>query len=215
MTPHPDVSARHLLPACSTSHASRPTVSPTIGAPVEAIPQSGCPIERAQSRRSLRLRSFCFGRRLFAMPHTHEVDPRRRIAISGAIAALGGLTLLPSRAAPAASRALAVPERTGGMALDQALALRRSVRSYVAQPLALAAVSQLLWAARGRPMPGVNAPPLPPARSIRSNSTCSRHGWQVWPQECIATCRQRTRFSRQSQRRRRRLCSRRRWANRP
>lgn len=83
------------------------------------------------------------------MPHTHEVDPRRRIAISGAIAALGGLTLLPSRAAPAASRALAVPERTGGMALDQALALRRSVRSYVAQPLALAAVSQLLWAAQG------------------------------------------------------------------
>jgi SagB-type dehydrogenase family enzyme len=35
------------------------------------------------------------------------------------------------------------------MALDQALALRRSVRSYGAQPLALAAVSQLLWAAQG------------------------------------------------------------------
>ncbi len=83
------------------------------------------------------------------MPCDHEVDARRRIAISGALAALGGLNLLPFRAAPAASRALAPPERTGGMALDRALALRRSVRSYAAQPLALAAVSQPLWAAQG------------------------------------------------------------------
>ena len=83
------------------------------------------------------------------MPRAHEVDVRRRTAISGAIAALGGLALLPSRAAPAASRALAAPDRTGGMAPDQALALQRSVRSYGAQPLALAPVSQLRWAAQG------------------------------------------------------------------
>jgi len=78
-----------------------------------------------------------------------EVDARRRTAITRAFAAFGGLTMLPRLTMPATSGALAAPDRTGGLPLEQALARRRSVRSYGAQPLALAAVSQLLWAAQG------------------------------------------------------------------
>jgi SagB-type dehydrogenase family enzyme len=80
---------------------------------------------------------------------TDAVDNRRRTAIVGALAAVGGLTLLPASAVPAAGTSLAAPERTGRMPLEQALARRRSVRHYRDQPLALAAVSQLLWAAQG------------------------------------------------------------------
>ena len=83
------------------------------------------------------------------MPDPREVDARRRTVMTRALAAVGGLTVLPAVAVPAASAALTAPDRDGGMALEQALARRRSVRSYGAQPLALAAVSQLLWAAQG------------------------------------------------------------------
>jgi SagB-type dehydrogenase family enzyme len=66
-----------------------------------------------------------------------------------ALGAVGGLTILPAAALPAASESLAPPDRSGGMALTQTLARRRSVRRYGAQPLALAHLSQLLWAAQG------------------------------------------------------------------
>ncbi|MGB9723368.1 MAG: SagB/ThcOx family dehydrogenase [Chloroflexia bacterium] len=41
------------------------------------------------------------------------------------------------------------PQTRGGMSLTEALALRRSVRSYTEQPLTWEEVSQLLWAAQG------------------------------------------------------------------
>ena len=83
------------------------------------------------------------------MLHVHEVDACRRAAMVRALGAVGGLTVLPAAALPAASESLAPPDRISGMALAQALARRRSVRRYGTQPLALAAVSQLLWAAQG------------------------------------------------------------------
>ena len=45
--------------------------------------------------------------------------------------------------------ALPSPQRDGGVAVERALALRRSVREYADRALPLAAVSQLLWAAQG------------------------------------------------------------------
>jgi SagB-type dehydrogenase family enzyme len=69
-------------------------------------------------------------------------------------AATGALEVLASM--PARARAdepdlvvLAPPERNLAQPLGQALGLRRSVRSYSSQPVPLATVSQLLWAAQG------------------------------------------------------------------
>jgi len=45
--------------------------------------------------------------------------------------------------------ALPTPSLKGGMPLDEALAKRRSVRSYTSGPLRLPELSQLLWAAQG------------------------------------------------------------------
>ncbi len=41
------------------------------------------------------------------------------------------------------------PSKSGGMALTEALAHRRSVRTFTAKPLTQAEISQLLWAAQG------------------------------------------------------------------
>jgi SagB-type dehydrogenase family enzyme len=41
------------------------------------------------------------------------------------------------------------PETTGAMSVEQAIAQRRSVRSYTDEPLSLRDLSQLLWAAQG------------------------------------------------------------------
>jgi SagB-type dehydrogenase family enzyme len=52
--------------------------------------------------------------------------------------------------APAAARIeLPAPIRTGGMSLNDALAHRRSIRSFQSTKLALPEISQLLWAAQG------------------------------------------------------------------
>lgn len=83
------------------------------------------------------------------MPDKNEVDTMRRGWVTRALAAVGTLTVLPLAAAPDANRALAPPDRSGAVTLEQALARRRSVRRYATQPLALTAVSQLLWAAQG------------------------------------------------------------------
>lgn len=45
--------------------------------------------------------------------------------------------------------ALPSPRVSGGLPLDQALAARRSVRSFTAEDLAIADIGQLLWAAQG------------------------------------------------------------------
>lgn len=85
---------------------------------------------------------------------TSAVDASRRAAIAQALAAVGGLTVLPAIAATAAGTPLPAPERGTGMPVAQALARRRSVRRYGPQPLALATVAQLLWAAQGTTAPG-------------------------------------------------------------
>jgi len=83
------------------------------------------------------------------MPDKNEVDAKRRGWMGRALAAVGTLTALPLAAAPETNGALVPPNRSGAMTLEQALARRRAVRRFTAQPLALAAVSQLLWAAQG------------------------------------------------------------------
>lgn len=41
------------------------------------------------------------------------------------------------------------PQKTGGASVEAALAVRRSIRSYTKDPLTLADIGQLLWAAQG------------------------------------------------------------------
>ena len=83
------------------------------------------------------------------MHDARRPDAQRRAAIAGALAAAGSLVRLPAAAMPPADARLAPPDTQGGMALQQALARRRSVRRFGDRPLALAAVAQLLWAAQG------------------------------------------------------------------
>ncbi len=67
------------------------------------------------------------------------------------LAALLAIATTPS--APPKERRAAVrlppPDTAGRLPVERALLLRRSVRAYSARPLALSAVSQLLWAAQG------------------------------------------------------------------
>lgn len=109
------------------------------------------PEQDAQQRvrligRNCNARRVCDRRAVF---EAKEFDLRRRSAIARAFAAAGASTLLPGFARAASGGALPAPDRAGGLPLEQALARRRSVRRYGARPLALAAVSQLLWAAQG------------------------------------------------------------------
>jgi SagB-type dehydrogenase family enzyme len=70
----------------------------------------------------------------------------------GALMALLGSLLLTSQPAPpekTATIALPKPAATGAVSLEQALAGRRSVRSFSSDPLSLEEVSLLLWAAQG------------------------------------------------------------------
>lgn len=55
---------------------------------------------------------------------------------------------------PAVRTALPAPAREGGMALQEALARRRSVRQFAATPLTQQELAQLLWAAQGANRPG-------------------------------------------------------------
>ena len=70
--------------------------------------------------------------------------PRRLTCILFIVAVLG------SSAARGAATTLLPPARTdGAMAVERALAVRRSVRDYVAEPVTLAQAGQILWAAQG------------------------------------------------------------------
>jgi SagB-type dehydrogenase family enzyme len=55
----------------------------------------------------------------------------------------------PAAGTVTSQTALPAPNRTGGMTLTEALAHRRSVRSFKSAPLTLPETSQLLWAAQG------------------------------------------------------------------
>lgn len=57
--------------------------------------------------------------------------------------------LLPLAAARAADVRLPAPRKEGTVSVETALATRRSVRSFSPQPLTLAELGQLLWAAQG------------------------------------------------------------------
>lgn len=57
-------------------------------------------------------------------------------------------SLTVQTAAPA-SIALPAPTRSGGMSLNEALATRRSIRSYTSAQLTMEEISQLLWSAQG------------------------------------------------------------------
>jgi SagB-type dehydrogenase family enzyme len=65
--------------------------------------------------------------------------------VSAAIAQETGKSAQPS----ATTIQLPQPSKSGGMALTEALARRRSVRTFTAKPLTQAEISQLLWAAQG------------------------------------------------------------------
>jgi SagB-type dehydrogenase family enzyme len=71
------------------------------------------------------------------------------------LAALLAIATTPS--APPKERRAAVrlppPDTAGRFPVEQALLLRRSVRTFSARPLSLSAVSQLLWAAQGTTTP--------------------------------------------------------------
>lgn len=75
------------------------------------------------------------------------------------LGAMGALRPAPSQGDAVAVLALPEPLRSGGDLL-QALAMRRSSRSYRSEPLTPAQLSQLLWAANGvnRPDGGRTAP---------------------------------------------------------
>jgi SagB-type dehydrogenase family enzyme len=74
---------------------------------------------------------------------------RQALASVQAACTAGAFTLLPAAVAGADQRGLPQADSHGGLPLSQALARRRSVRRFAGRPLALAAVSQLLWAAQG------------------------------------------------------------------
>lgn len=77
---------------------------------------------------------------------------KRRVMMAQALLAVGAPGVLAGTPARAADEQLVVlppPQRNLVQPLGQALALRRSVRNFRPQPLPLAAVSQLLWAAQG------------------------------------------------------------------
>lgn len=92
---------------------------------------------------------------LFAV-HTANVAGRRAsFALKAAGAGLSTMLLVLSTApggimaAPPASLELPAPRLSGTLALEQLLAQRRSVRTFVRAPLSLPELGQLLWAAQG------------------------------------------------------------------
>jgi SagB-type dehydrogenase family enzyme len=66
------------------------------------------------------------------------------------LGAMGRLRPEPAKGAGATTLELPPPERSGGMPLHAALAVRRSVRGFAPDALPLPVLSQLLWCAFGR-----------------------------------------------------------------
>jgi len=76
----------------------------------------------------------------------------RRILISiFVLLALAATTMAVTPAVSTAAQEVALPKPslTGGIALNEALATRRSVRLFTAEKVTLAEISQLLWSAQG------------------------------------------------------------------
>lgn len=85
-----------------------------------------------------------------------------------ALGMMGKLRSRPPRGDAAARVVLPEPTKTGGMPLLEALAQRRSSREFLPEPLPLAVLSDLLWAAFGvnRPDGGRTAPSAIGAQEI-------------------------------------------------
>jgi nitroreductase len=85
-----------------------------------------------------------------------------------AMGAMGRLRPRPSQGSAAATIELPAPDKSGGMPLMQALALRRSGREFAREALPLPLLSGLLWAAWGvnRPDGGRTAPSAINAQEI-------------------------------------------------
>jgi SagB-type dehydrogenase family enzyme len=93
------------------------------------------------------------------MPSTVDGKCSRRAALAATLTAAGSLVWLPLRAQQQPTHDLPAAARRGGMALAEALATRRSQRRFSNQPLAIAALAQLLWAAQGESAPGRRTAP--------------------------------------------------------
>jgi len=79
-------------------------------------------------------------------------------ATAGTLLALTALfALATTSSSPSTERKTVVrlpsPDTAGRMTVEQALLLRRSVRAFMARPLSLSAISQLLWAGQGMTAP--------------------------------------------------------------
>jgi hypothetical protein len=85
-----------------------------------------------------------------------------------ALGMMGQLRPAPAKGDAAAAITLPAPEKTGGMPLMEALALRRSAREFERRELPLPVLSGLLWAAFGinRPDGGRTAPSALNAQEI-------------------------------------------------
>lgn len=85
----------------------------------------------------------------------------RSLPLCVATAALFSLTVPLRAAGQAAVRPLPKPVTTGGMALNEALARRRSCRAFTDTPVTLQQISQVCWAAQGvtEPVKGLRTAP--------------------------------------------------------
>ena len=83
-----------------------------------------------------------------------------------------------SRVSEPAPRSLPAPNLVGGMSVEEAIAKRRSVREYASEPITLAELSQLLWAAQG-------------VTDARSRHRASPSAGALYPLELYAVVRER------------------------
>lgn len=71
------------------------------------------------------------------------------VVVMAATLSMGGAEMARGQGDESGALVLPEPLRDGTISVERALARRRSIRSYSEEPLSLAALSQLLWAAQG------------------------------------------------------------------
>jgi hypothetical protein len=77
------------------------------------------------------------------------------------------------KAAAGVTIKLPAPKLDGTVSIEKALSERRSVRAYKPEPLSMAEVSQILWAAQGVTEPGRGLRTAPSARGMFSLTSTS------------------------------------------
>jgi SagB-type dehydrogenase family enzyme len=94
------------------------------------------------------------------MPFRNRRFDRSTLAVLAGLFAVALCTGGVAMASGAGEVALPKPHLEGAVAVERAIALRRSVRAFASEALSLSAVSQILWAAQGITGPeGVRAAP--------------------------------------------------------